>query len=42
MAYQTAYKILIGMTPFKLVYENISVELEHNAYWAIKALNFDM
>jgi hypothetical protein len=44
-AYQTAYKTLIGMTPFKMVYGkpcHLPVELEHKAYWAIRALNFDM
>ncbi len=44
-AYRTAYKTPIGMTPFKLVYGkpcHLPVELEHKAYWAIKALNFEM
>jgi hypothetical protein len=33
------------MTPFKMVYGkpcHLPVELEHKAYWAIRALNFDM
>jgi hypothetical protein len=44
-AYRTAYKTPIGITSFKMMYEkpcNLSVELEHKAYWAIRALNFDM
>jgi Integrase core domain/Integrase zinc binding domain len=44
-AYRTAYKTPIGMTPFKLVYGkpcHLPVELEHKAYWAIKAINFEM
>ena len=33
------------MTPFKMVYGkqcHLPVEIEHKAYWAIKAINFDL
>nr|GEU63247.1 hypothetical protein [Tanacetum cinerariifolium] len=43
-AFRTAYKTPIGCTPYKLVYGkscHLPIELEHNAYWALKHVNFD-
>nr|GEZ71759.1 reverse transcriptase domain-containing protein [Tanacetum cinerariifolium] len=43
--FRTAFKILIGCTPYKLVYEkscHLPIELEHKAYWALKHANFDL
>uniref|UniRef100_A0A2N9ICQ5 Integrase catalytic domain-containing protein n=1 Tax=Fagus sylvatica TaxID=28930 RepID=A0A2N9ICQ5_FAGSY len=44
-AYRIAYKGPLGMSPYRLVYGkpcHLPVEMEHRAYWAIKAFNFDL
>ena len=44
-AYRTTFKIPIGLTPYQLIYRKFShlpVELEHKAFWATRALNFDL
>nr|GEW04417.1 reverse transcriptase domain-containing protein [Tanacetum cinerariifolium] len=44
-AFRTAYKTLIGCTPYKLVYGkscHLLIELEHRAYWVLKHVNFDL
>ena len=44
-AYRMAYKTILGMSPFRIVFGkpyHLSVELEHQAMWALKRLNFDL
>nr|GEX46722.1 reverse transcriptase domain-containing protein [Tanacetum cinerariifolium] len=44
-AFRTAYKTLIGTTPYRLLYGktcHLSFEIEHRAYWALRSCNPDL
>ena len=44
-AYRIAYKTILGISPYHLVYGkacHLLVEIEYKAWWAVKKLNLDM
>jgi len=44
-AHRTAYKALIGMSPYRVVFGmacHLPIEIEHRAYWPVKTCNFSI
>ena len=44
-AYRTAFKTVLGMSPYRLVYGKawyLPFEMEHRVYWAIRTFNSDL
>ena len=44
-AYRTAYKTILGSSPYRLVYGkafHLSIEIEHKEYWAICQFNMSL
>ena len=44
-SYRIAYKTTLNMSPYRIAYKkpyHLPVELEHQAWWTVKTLNYDL